>query len=71
MADLPSRTIGASIGRNPLIRVRIDSAGDCTKVMRTIDGKGAHFVIKAAPRPTCARRLLGGGMYLRLPNRLG
>jgi hypothetical protein len=34
-------------GAKTLIRVRIDSAGDCTAVMRTIDGKGAHFLFKA------------------------
>jgi hypothetical protein len=38
-------------GAGTLIRVRIDSAGDCTKVMRTIDRKGAHFVIKARTTP--------------------
>lgn len=34
-------------GANTLIRVRIDAAGDCTKVMRTVDEKKAHFLIKA------------------------
>ena len=33
-------------GAKTLIRMRIDSAGDCTRVMRTIDEKGAHFLIK-------------------------
>lgn len=47
-------TVGAWIGRlreaagpQPLIRVRIDSAGDCTKVMRTVEEKQAYFLIKA------------------------
>jgi len=34
-------------GPRTAIRVRIDAAGDCTAVMRTIDEKLAHFVIKA------------------------
>ena len=51
-ADAP--TIGAWIDRlrdaagpKSLIRVRIDAAGDCTAVMRTIEEKRAHFLIKA------------------------
>jgi hypothetical protein len=36
-------------GAKTLIRVRIDSAGDCTTVMRAIDEKGAHFLIKGKP----------------------
>jgi hypothetical protein len=51
-ADAP--TVGAwldrlreATGPNTLIRVRIDGAGDCTAVMRTIDRKKAHFLIKA------------------------
>jgi hypothetical protein len=31
-------------GASSLIRVRIDAAGDCTKIMRTIDEKKAHFI---------------------------
>jgi Transposase DDE domain group 1 len=38
-------------GKSTLLRVRIDSAGDCTKMMRTIDGKGAHFLIKGKTTP--------------------
>jgi hypothetical protein len=34
-------------GPSAVIRVRIDSAGDCTSVMRTIDAKKAHFLVKA------------------------
>jgi hypothetical protein len=34
-------------GASSLIRVRIDAAGDCTKIMRTIEEKKAHFIIKA------------------------
>lgn len=34
-------------GASSLIRVRIDAAGDCTRIMRTIDEKKAHFIIKA------------------------
>jgi hypothetical protein len=34
-------------GPKTVIRVRIDAAGDCTSVMRTIDQKMAHFLIKA------------------------
>jgi hypothetical protein len=37
----------AAAGASTLIRVRIDAAGDCTKVMRTVDEKKAHFLIKA------------------------
>jgi hypothetical protein len=51
-ADAP--TVGAWIDRlraatgpRTAIRVRIDAAGDCTTVMRTIDEKKAHFLIKA------------------------
>jgi hypothetical protein len=51
-ADAP--TVGAWIDRlrgatgpKTLIRVRIDAAGDCTAVMRTIDEKRAHFLTKA------------------------
>jgi hypothetical protein len=51
-ADAP--TVGAWIDRlreaaggQALIRVRIDAAGDCTKVMRTVEEKKAHFLIKA------------------------
>lgn len=38
-------------GAKTVIRVRIDSAGDCTAIMRTVDGKGAHFLIKARTTP--------------------
>jgi hypothetical protein len=38
-------------GAQTLIRVRIDSAGDCTKIMRTIEEKKAHFLIKAKTTP--------------------
>jgi hypothetical protein len=38
-------------GDKALIRVRIDAAGDCTTVMRTIDGKKAQFLIKARTTP--------------------
>ena len=34
-------------GPDTVIRVRIDSAGDCTTVMRTINGRKAHFLVKA------------------------
>jgi hypothetical protein len=34
-------------GTNTLIRVRIDAAGDCTKLMRTVDEHKAQFLIKA------------------------
>jgi hypothetical protein len=51
-ADAP--TVGAWIdrlreaaGASTLIRVRIDAAGDCTKLMRTVDERKAHFLIKA------------------------
>jgi hypothetical protein len=51
-ADAP--TVGAwldrlreATGPKTVIRVRIDAAGDCTTVMRTIDAKRAHFLIKA------------------------
>jgi DDE family transposase len=37
----------AATGPKTLIRVRIDAAGDCTAVMRTIDEKKAHFLTKA------------------------
>ena len=37
----------AATGPKTVIRVRIDAAGDCTAVMRTIDQKMAHFLIKA------------------------
>ena len=56
--DDDAPTVGAFIdrvreaaGKNTLIRVRIDSAGDCTKMMRMIDGKGAHFLIKGKTTP--------------------
>jgi hypothetical protein len=52
--DADSPTIGAWVDRlrdatgpRTVIRVRIDAAGDCTSVMRTIDEKKAHFLIKA------------------------
>ena len=51
-ADAP--TVGAwldrvrvATGPDTVILVRIDSAGDCTAVMRTIDEKKARFLIKA------------------------
>jgi DDE family transposase len=51
-ADAP--TVGAWIdrlreaaGAHTLIRLRMDAAGDCTKLMRTIDAHKAHFIIKA------------------------
>jgi len=51
-ADAP--TVGAwldrvrvATGPNTVICVRIDAAGDCTAVMRTIDEKKAQFLIKA------------------------
>jgi len=63
-ADAP--TVGAFIdrvreaaGTSTLIRVRIDSAGDCTKMMRTIAGKGAHFLIKGKNH--------GGSVHGHLP----
>jgi hypothetical protein len=34
-------------GPSTLIRVRIDAAGDCTKVLRTVENRGAHFLVKA------------------------
>jgi hypothetical protein len=37
----------AAAGASSLISVRIDAAGDCTKIMRTIEEKKAHFIIKA------------------------
>jgi hypothetical protein len=51
-ADAP--TIAAWIDRlreatgpDTVIRTRIDAAGDCTKVMRTVDERKAYFLIKA------------------------
>jgi Transposase DDE domain group 1 len=51
-ADAP--TVGAWIDRlreatgpDTVIRVRIDSAGDCTRLMSTINRKKAHFLVKA------------------------
>lgn len=51
-ADAP--TVGAWIdrlreaaGAHTLIRVRIDAAGDCTKLMRTVEEHKAQFLIKA------------------------
>ncbi len=37
----------AAAGANTMIRVRIDSAGDCTKFMKTVEEKKAHYLIKA------------------------
>ena len=37
----------AAAGVNTVIRVRIDSAGDCTKFMQIVEEKKAHFLIKA------------------------
>lgn len=37
----------AAAGVNTVIRVRIDSAGDCTKFMQTVEEKKAHYLIKA------------------------
>jgi hypothetical protein len=37
----------AAAGPNTLIRVRIDSAGDCTKFMQTVEAHKAHYLIKA------------------------
>jgi hypothetical protein len=34
-------------GASSLIRVRIDAAGDCTNIMRTIEERAAPFTIKA------------------------
>lgn len=36
-----------AIGRNALLRVRIDAAGDCTDFMQAVAQRGAHFFIKA------------------------
>ncbi len=38
-------------GDKTLIRARIDSAGDCTRVMRTIAEKHAYFLVKARTTP--------------------
>lgn len=53
-ADAP--TVGAwidrvreAVGPKPLLVVRIDSAGDCTAIMKTIADKGAYFRTKARP----------------------
>jgi hypothetical protein len=37
----------AAAGVNTVIRVRIDSAGDCTKFMQIVEEKKAHYLIKA------------------------
>jgi hypothetical protein len=37
----------AAAGVNTVIRVRIDSAGDCTKFMQVVEEKKAHYLIKA------------------------
>jgi hypothetical protein len=58
--------VRVATGPNTVIRVRIDAAGDCTAVMRTIDGKKAQFLTKArttgdlAP-PSIAWRAVAGG----------
>jgi hypothetical protein len=38
-------------GASTLIRVRIDAAGDCTKIMRTVEEHKAQFLIKARTTP--------------------
>jgi Transposase DDE domain group 1 len=38
-------------GASTLIRVRIDAAGDCTKVMRTVEEHKAQFLVKARTTP--------------------
>lgn len=37
----------AAAGANTVIRVRIDSAGDCTTLMKTVEEHKAHYLIKA------------------------
>jgi hypothetical protein len=51
-ADAPTvaawiRRLREAAGAKASIRVRIDAAGDCTTVMRTVEGEGAHFLVKA------------------------
>ena len=41
--------VRAAAGKQPVLMVRIDSAGDCTAVMRTIAEEKAYFRIKARP----------------------
>lgn len=43
--------VRAAAGPKPVLMVRIDSAGDCTAVMRTIAEQKAYFRIKARPTP--------------------
>ena len=55
-ADAPSvgvwiDRVHEAAGAKTLIYVRIDSAGDCTMIMRTIAAKGAYFQIKGKPTP--------------------
>ena len=46
-------------GASTLIRVRIDSAGDCTRMMRTINRKGAQFIIKGKTTPDLCTAIYG------------
>lgn len=50
VARLVDRT-RAAVGRECLLHVRIDGAGDCTAVMRAIADRGAFFLTKARMTP--------------------
>lgn len=41
----------AAVGPDCLIYVRIDAAGDCTEVMKAIEGKGCFYLTKAVMSP--------------------
>lgn len=43
-----------TIGPKPLLYVRIDAAGDCTAILRTIHARGAFFLVKASVSPDLA-----------------
>jgi len=53
-ADAPTirkwlRRMRSAVGSKPMIMARIDCAGDCTRVMKTITEEGAYFRVKARP----------------------
>jgi len=44
-------SVRAAIGASPLLYVRIDAAGDCAAIMRTVHQRGAFFLTKARMTP--------------------
>jgi hypothetical protein len=49
--DVSIDTVREAIGSKPVLCVRIDAAGDCAAIMRTVQGNGAVFLTKARMTP--------------------